>query len=39
MLLNTPDISFDDNYEPMWLALANRLATYPGGPTAEEISP
>ncbi len=39
MILNTPDISFDGNYEPMWLALADRLSTYPAGPTAEELAP
>jgi len=39
MLLNSPDIAFDDNHAPLWAALADRLATYPAGPTPEEISP
>ncbi len=32
MILNSPDIALERKFEPLWLALAERLDTYPAGP-------
>jgi len=39
MVLNSPDISVDRNFEPLWLAFADRAATYPAGPASAEVGP
>ena len=39
MILNSPDIALDRKYEPLWLALAERLDTYPAGPDIADLSP
>ena len=32
MILNSPDIALERKYQPLWVALAERLDTYPAGP-------
>ena len=39
MILNSPDIALDGRYQPLWLALAERLETYPAGPDLADLSP
>lgn len=39
IVLNSPDVSVDRNFEPLWLAFADRVATYPAGPAASEVGP
>jgi D-alanyl-D-alanine carboxypeptidase/D-alanyl-D-alanine-endopeptidase (penicillin-binding protein 4) len=39
MILNSPDIALDGRYQPLWVALAERLDTYPAGPDLAELSP
>jgi serine-type D-Ala-D-Ala carboxypeptidase/endopeptidase (penicillin-binding protein 4) len=38
-ILNSPDITTDRKFEPLWIALAERLDTYPSGPDQSEIGP
>ena len=38
-ILNSPDIALDQKYQPLWVALAERLDTYPAGPELAELSP
>ena len=39
MILNAPDIAVDRKFEPLWLALAERLDTYPAGPERAVLAP
>ncbi|MEM9517259.1 MAG: D-alanyl-D-alanine carboxypeptidase/D-alanyl-D-alanine-endopeptidase [Actinomycetota bacterium] len=39
LILNTPDVTVDDKFRPLWLALAERLDTFPSGPSAGELGP
>ncbi len=39
MILNSPDIALERKFEPLWLALADRLDTYPAGPDPADLSP
>jgi hypothetical protein len=39
MILNSADIALDGKYQPLWVALAERLDTYPAGPELAELSP
>ena len=39
MILNSPDIALDRKFEPFWLALAERLDTYPAGPRLADLAP
>jgi D-alanyl-D-alanine carboxypeptidase/D-alanyl-D-alanine-endopeptidase (penicillin-binding protein 4) len=39
MILNSPDIALDRRFEPLWLALAERLDTYPAGPERAVLAP
>lgn len=39
IVLNSPDITVDRNFEPLWLAFADRVATYPAGPATAEVGP
>ncbi len=38
-VLNAPDINIPENFAPYWLALGERLATYPSGPAAVTVGP
>ncbi len=39
LVLNTPDVTLDDKFRPLWEALGERLATFPDGPTAQDLAP
>jgi serine-type D-Ala-D-Ala carboxypeptidase/endopeptidase (penicillin-binding protein 4) len=39
MILNAPDIALEGKYQPLWIALAERLDTYPAGPELVDLSP
>ncbi len=39
MILNEPDITTDRKFEPLWLALAERLDSYPAGADVTELGP
>jgi D-alanyl-D-alanine carboxypeptidase/D-alanyl-D-alanine-endopeptidase (penicillin-binding protein 4) len=39
MILNGPDISNPDNYGSYWIALSDRLASYPNGPDPSTVGP
>jgi D-alanyl-D-alanine carboxypeptidase/D-alanyl-D-alanine-endopeptidase (penicillin-binding protein 4) len=39
MILNTPDITTERRFAPLWSALGIRFATYPEGPVAADLSP
>ena len=39
LILNAPGMALDGRYQPLWVALAERLATYPAGPDLAELSP
>ena len=39
MILNTPDITVDRRFAPLWQSLGSALATYPQGPLARELAP
>ena len=39
MILNTPDITTDRNFAPLWLELGLRFDTYPEGPSVVDLSP
>jgi D-alanyl-D-alanine carboxypeptidase/D-alanyl-D-alanine-endopeptidase (penicillin-binding protein 4) len=39
MLLNGPTIDDEDFYQPLWDALADRLASYPAGPEPATVGP
>jgi D-alanyl-D-alanine carboxypeptidase/D-alanyl-D-alanine-endopeptidase (penicillin-binding protein 4) len=39
IVLNSPDITVDRKFEPLWLAFADRVSTYPGGPALAEVGP
>jgi D-alanyl-D-alanine carboxypeptidase/D-alanyl-D-alanine-endopeptidase (penicillin-binding protein 4) len=39
MVLNTPDVTEDLKYQPLWLAFGTRVDTYPAGPTAVDVGP
>lgn len=39
LILNEPDITTDRKFEPLWLALAERLASYPAGADPAELAP
>ncbi len=39
MILNTPDITEERRFAPLWTAFGDRLATYPGGPSETDLGP
>lgn len=39
LVLNTPDVTEDDKYAPLWAAFADRVSTYPAGPAAGDVGP
>ncbi len=39
LVLNGPGVGKAGAYEPIWNALAAALATYPGGPTVDQLAP
>jgi D-alanyl-D-alanine carboxypeptidase/D-alanyl-D-alanine-endopeptidase (penicillin-binding protein 4) len=39
MVLNTPDVTEDLKYQPLWLAFGTRVDSYPGGPTVGDVGP
>ncbi len=39
LILNEPDITTDRKFEPLWLALAERLASYPAGADPADLGP
>jgi serine-type D-Ala-D-Ala carboxypeptidase/endopeptidase (penicillin-binding protein 4) len=39
MVLNTPDVTEDLNYQPLWLAFGTRVDTYPAGPAEADVGP
>ena len=39
LILNTPDVTVDDKHRPLWLALSERLDTFPAGPSAADLGP
>ena len=39
MILNSPDIDEPENYAAFWLALGERLDSYPSGPGASAVGP
>jgi serine-type D-Ala-D-Ala carboxypeptidase/endopeptidase (penicillin-binding protein 4) len=38
-ILNSPDITTDRKFEPLWIALAERLDSYPAGPDPADLGP
>ncbi len=39
MILNTPDITNDEKYLPLWIAFGERVDTYPSGPSSADLGP
>ncbi len=39
LIANTPDVTDDGIYRPLWSALGERFATYPSGPPPESLEP
>ncbi len=39
LILNEPDITTDNKYQPLWLALAERLDSYPAGADPAALGP
>lgn len=39
IILNTPDVTVDRKFEPLWLSFAQRVSTYPAGPATADIGP
>ena len=39
LIANTPNVSDENIYRPLWGAFAERLATYPGGPATDSLGP
>jgi len=39
MVLNTPDVTEDRKFAPLWTALGEIFDTYPGGPSAADLGP
>ena len=39
MILNEPDIAIDGKYQPLWLALMERLDSYPAGADPAALGP
>ena len=39
MILNSPDITVDRKFAPLWQSLGSALATYPAGPPARDLAP
>ena len=39
MILNSPDIDEPENYSAFWLALGERLGSYPDGPAPSTVGP
>ena len=39
IVLNTVGANSEDVYQPLWLAVGERLATYPAGPSSDSLGP
>ena len=39
LIANTPDVTDDGIYQPLWNALGERFATYPTGPAPDSLGP
>ena len=39
MIANAGDISLENRYRPLWSAFAGRVATFPAGPSADDLGP
>jgi D-alanyl-D-alanine carboxypeptidase/D-alanyl-D-alanine-endopeptidase (penicillin-binding protein 4) len=39
LIANTPDVTDQNTYRPLWKALGERFATYPSGPAADSLGP
>ena len=39
IVLNTAGAESDEVYQPLWLAIGDRLATYPAGPSGDSLGP
>jgi D-alanyl-D-alanine carboxypeptidase/D-alanyl-D-alanine-endopeptidase (penicillin-binding protein 4) len=39
LIANTPEVTDEGIYQPLWAALGERFATYPTGPSPESLGP
>jgi D-alanyl-D-alanine carboxypeptidase/D-alanyl-D-alanine-endopeptidase (penicillin-binding protein 4) len=39
LIANTPNVTEDNVYRPLWSALGERFATYPNGPPQDSLGP